>query len=183
MAFLSKKKMLSGGLKIILRPFDKAYIKGTQSAMWPHWPGHYFCQFEKRLPQLEIKSTRQIHLEIRFNPAWRFIRSSIFYWKSLLEQTFTHPTTLFNHIWLKTVFKGTWNRRGEKRVGGRAGEIAFVYQNNKRNESVHWRAKNCYTYLENRWKRFHIFGKSSFLDREPPTMIQTSCASCDMQIS
>ena len=69
MAFLSKKKMLSGGLKIILRPFDKAYIKGTQSAMWPHWPGHYFCQFEKRLPQPEIKSTRQIHLEIRFSPA------------------------------------------------------------------------------------------------------------------
>ena len=28
------------------------------------------------------------------------------------------------------------NRRGEKRVGGRAREIAFVYQNNKRNESV-----------------------------------------------
>ena len=69
MAFLSKKKMLSGGLEIILRPFDKAYIKGTQSAMWPHWPGHYFCQFEKRLPQPEIKSTRQKHLEIRFNPA------------------------------------------------------------------------------------------------------------------
>ena len=68
MAFLSKKKMLRE-LKIILRPFDKAYIKGTQSAMWPHWPGHYFCQFEKRLPQPEIKSTRQIHLEIGFNPA------------------------------------------------------------------------------------------------------------------
>ena len=33
MAFLSKKKMLSAGLKIILRPFDKAYVKGTQSAM------------------------------------------------------------------------------------------------------------------------------------------------------
>ena len=27
-------------------------------------------------------------------------------------------------------------RRGEKRVGARAGEIAFIYQNNKRNESI-----------------------------------------------
>ena len=41
---------------------------GTQSAMGPRWPGHYICQFEKRLPQPEIKHTRPIHLEIRFNP-------------------------------------------------------------------------------------------------------------------
>ena len=44
-------------------------LKGTQSAMGPRWPGHYFCQFEKRLPQPEIKCTRRIHLEIRFNLA------------------------------------------------------------------------------------------------------------------
>ena len=25
--------------------------------MRPRWPGHYFSQFEKRLPQPEIKST------------------------------------------------------------------------------------------------------------------------------
>ena len=43
-------------------------VKGTQSAMGPCWPGQYFSQFEKRLPQPEIKSTRPIHLEIRFNP-------------------------------------------------------------------------------------------------------------------
>ena len=42
---------------------------GTQSAMAPRWPGQYFCQFEKRLPQPEIKSTRWIQLKIRFNPA------------------------------------------------------------------------------------------------------------------
>ena len=30
-------------------------------------------------------------------------------------------------------------------------------------------------YLENRWKKLHIFGKSSFLNRESSTMIQTSC--------
>ena len=28
-----------------------------------------FALFEKRLPQPEIKSTRRIHVEIRFNPA------------------------------------------------------------------------------------------------------------------
>ena len=44
-------------------------LKGTQSAMGPRWPGHYFCQFENRSSQPEIKCTRQIHLEIRFNLA------------------------------------------------------------------------------------------------------------------
>ena len=28
--------------------------------------------------------------------------------------------------------------------------------------------------MENQWRRLHTFGKSSFLDREPSTMIQTS---------
>ena len=40
--------------------------------MGPRWPGHYFSQFEKRLPQPEIKSTRPIHLEIRFNSTVSF---------------------------------------------------------------------------------------------------------------
>ena len=44
------------------------YLKASQSAMGLHWPGLYFRQFEKRLPQPEIKSTRPIHLEIHFNP-------------------------------------------------------------------------------------------------------------------
>ena len=96
-------------------------LKGTQSAMRPLWPGHYFCRFEKRLPQPEIKSTRPIHLEIRFNPTKCFIRSTIFYWKSLFEQTFTHLITLFYHIWLKTVFKETWTEemRNAYMPGGR----------------------------------------------------------------
>ena len=55
----------------------------------------------------EIKCTRWIHLEIRFNLALCFIRSSIFYRKPLFEQTLTHFLTLFYHIWLKTVSKGT----------------------------------------------------------------------------
>ena len=44
-------------------------LKGTQSAVGLHWPGHYFCQFEKHLPQPTIKCTCRIHLEIRFNLA------------------------------------------------------------------------------------------------------------------
>ena len=32
------------------------------------WHGHYFCQFEKYLPQPKIKYTHPIHLEIHFNP-------------------------------------------------------------------------------------------------------------------
>ena len=49
--------------------FYLSQVKGANSALGPRWPGHYFCQFEKRLPQPEIKSTCRIHLEIRFNPA------------------------------------------------------------------------------------------------------------------
>ena len=44
------------------------YLKASQSAMGLRWPGLYFRQFEKCLPQPETKSTRPIHLEIHFNP-------------------------------------------------------------------------------------------------------------------
>ena len=56
-------------LFFVFFPVQILSFTGTQSAMGPRWPGHYFCQFEKRLPQPEIKSTRQIRLKIRFNPA------------------------------------------------------------------------------------------------------------------
>ena len=59
-------------------------LKGTQSAMRSRWPGHYFCRFEKRLPQPEIKSTRPIHLEIRF----RFLPSVSFDPRSFTENLF-----------------------------------------------------------------------------------------------
>ena len=32
-------------------------------------------------------------------------------------------------------------------------------------------------YLENRWKRLHMFGKSNFLDFEPSTMIHADSVS------
>ena len=46
-----------------------------------------FASLKRRLPQPQIKSTRRIHLEIRFNPAFCLIRSSIFYLKSIFGQT------------------------------------------------------------------------------------------------
>ena len=55
----------------LLIPSLVTRVKGTQSAIGPRWPGHYLCQFEKCLPQPEIKSQihGRIHLEIRFNAA------------------------------------------------------------------------------------------------------------------
>ena len=40
-----------------------------------------------------------------------------------------------------------------------------------------WRANTRYMYLENRWERLHIFGKSSFLDLEPPAMVHADAVS------
>ena len=67
------------------------------------------------------------------------------------------------------------NRRGEKRVGaGRETSASFTKITKEMNQ-LHLRENNCYIYLENRWERFHTFGKSRFLDHETSTMIQTSC--------
>ena len=65
------------------------------------------------------------------------------------------------------------NRRGEKRVGsGREKEKSLSFTKiTKEMNQQHWRANNCYMYLENRWKRLHMFGKSNFLDLESSTMI------------
>ena len=58
------------------------------------------------------------------------------------------------------------------------GEISFVCQNNGRNDSITLKSKlSFYEYLENRWKRFHMFGKSSFHDLEPSTTIHADSVS------
>ena len=153
------------------------YLKGTESAMGPRWPVHYFFPFEKRLPQPEIKCTRRIHKDIRYNLAKCSIRSSIFYRKPLFEQTLTHPMTLFYHIWLKTVSKGTWTEEVRNLVGaGRVKSPSFSKIIKEMNQQ-HWRTNNRFIYLENWWKRLHMFGKSSFLDLEPSTMIHADSVS------
>ena len=74
------------------------------------------------------------------NLAYCFIRSSIFYWKPLF---FTNPFTIFYHIWLKTVSKGTWIRVD----AGREESSSFNKITREMNQ-IHWRANNHFTYLK-----------------------------------
>ena len=87
-------------------------------------------------PQTEIKVTRRVHLEIRFNLRSVLLDFQSFTEKPVFECAFAHPMLLFYHIWLKTVWIAspkehekkrweTWRRRAE--------EIACVGQNNERN--------------------------------------------------
>ena len=69
------------------------------------------------------------------------------------------------------------NRRGEKRVGARREKSPSFSKITKEMNQKHSRANNRYMYLENRWKRLHMFGKSSFLDLEPSTMIHADSVS------
>ena len=65
------------------------------------------------------------------------------------------------------------NKRGEKSIGaGRKKSPSFTIYN-QINESLTLASKNSLYVLGDRWKRFRIFGKSSFLDLEPSTMSQT----------
>ena len=78
-------------------------IKGTQSALPPHWPGHYFPNFEKSSPQPEIKVTHQVLLKIHFNPRSVLLNFQSLPKKTVFECAFVHPMILFYRIWLKTV--------------------------------------------------------------------------------
>ena len=69
------------------------------------------------------------------------------------------------------------NRRGEKCVGAGWEKLLSFTKITKEMNQYHWRANNGYRYLENRWKRLHMFGKSSFLDLEPLTMIHADSMS------
>ena len=71
-----------------------------------------FASLKRVVTQPEIKCTRRIHPEIRFN-----LRSSIFYRKPLFEQTLTHPMALFLSYLVKNGIQRNKRRRGEKRVG------------------------------------------------------------------
>ena len=60
---------------------------------------------------------------------------------------FTPPFTIFYHIWLKTVSKGTRTRVG----AGREESPSFTKITREMNQ-IHWRANNHFIYLENRCK-------------------------------
>ena len=140
--------------------------------MGTRWPDHFFCQFEKRLPQPEIKCTRRIHLEIRFNLTLCFIRSS-----NLLQKTsfWTNFNSFFDIILsylVKNSIQRNMNRRGEKRVGaGERNRLRLPKYQKKWINNIGEQIIVIFINLENRWKRLHMLGKPSFLDLEPSTMI------------
>ena len=89
-------------------------FKGTQSAMWPRWPGHYFCQFEKSLPQPEIKWTRRLHLEIRFSLSVSF--DPRYFTENLFLENFNSSFDIISYL-VKNSIQRNMNRRGDKRAG------------------------------------------------------------------
>ena len=100
----------------------------------PRWPGHWFCQFEKRLPQPEIKSTCGTHpLQSCLAFHWIFdLLLKISFWANFFSSYYT----VFSYL-VENSIQRNMNRRGEKRVGdGRDKSPWFVYHYNKRNESV-----------------------------------------------
>ena len=97
--------------------------------------------------------------------------------KTPFGQTFTHLITFFFIIFGETQY---WKEHEKKRwetCRRPAGEIAFVYQNNKTNESVtFWTEQIMVIYiLKINGERLYISGKTSFLDLEPLTMIHALC--------
>ena len=94
--------------------------------MGTRWPRHQFCKFEKRLSQPEMKCTRRIHLEIR-----SVLPTVLFDPRSFTENLFFYSSfyNIVSYLVKNSVQRNMNTRRR------RAGGIAFVYQNNKRNES------------------------------------------------
>ena len=86
-----------------------------------------FASLNERLSQPEIKCTRRIHLEIR-----SLLPTVLFDPRSFTENLFFY--SFFYNI-LSYLVKNSIERNMNTRRR-RAGGIAFVYQNNKRNESI-----------------------------------------------
>ena len=85
--------------------------------MGPHWPGHYFCHFEKSLPQPEIKWTRRLDVEnsasilpcVSFDP--QSFTENLF-----LSKLNSSYDIIFSYL-VKNSIQRNKNRRGEKCVG------------------------------------------------------------------
>ena len=56
-------------------PLSWICVKGTQSALWPHWPGHWFSHFEESSPQPGIIVDLETHSNFQC-----FAWFSIVYW-------------------------------------------------------------------------------------------------------
>ena len=110
-------------------------IKGTQSAMGPRWPGHYFCRVWKA-----FTSTRN---QIYASDTCRNLLQSCLVFHSILDLLLkislwvnSSYYIILSHV-VKNSIPRNVNRRGEeKRVGAGWVKSPSFYQNNKRNESV-----------------------------------------------
>ena len=114
-----------------------------------------------------IQRSAEILPSVLFDP--RSFTENLFLSKLLLI-----PLNYFI-IFVKNIQRNM-NKWGEKGVGaGQKKSPSFTKRTREINQR-HGRANNCYIYIymKNRWKRLHIFGKSSFLDLEPLTMIRVT---------
>ena len=78
-------------------------LKG-HSQLWDPLSWTLVFHFVKSSPQPEIKDTRRIHLEIRFNLRSVLLDFQWFTEKHVFECAFPHPVILPYRIWLKTVW-------------------------------------------------------------------------------
>ena len=128
--------------------------------MGPCWPGHYFSQFEKRLPQPEIKTSRNpLQSYLVFHSILDLLLK-ISFWVNV----YSSYDIILSYL-VKSSIKRNVNRRGEKRAG--AGREKSPKITREMNQKHWWAITVIYMYLENGWKRLHIFGNSSLLNREP----------------
>ena len=102
-------------------------VKGTQSAMGPRWPGHYFCQFEKRLPQPEIEPKRRIHLKNPLPSCLVFHSILDLLLKISFRANFYSSYEIVLSYLVKNSIQRNLNKSGEKRaVAGREKSPSFT---------------------------------------------------------
>ena len=88
-------------------------LKGAQPAMVPRRPEHYFCQFEKRLPQPEVKDTSKNPLQscLVFHLILDLLEKTSF-WANF----YSSYEIILSYL-VKNSTQRNINRGGEKRVG------------------------------------------------------------------
>ena len=148
-------------------------LKGAQSVIGLCWPGHYFCQFDKHLPQPKTKCMHWIQSR---NLLWYCLVFHLIL--DLILKTSFWANFYTTHKVLSYLVKHSI-QRNMKRSSGKcedAGQEKLITEK-KRNESITLQNKSSLYKLYN-WKidgeMLHIFEKSSFLDLEPSAMIQNS---------
>ena len=164
----------SGCFTVKAMSSEPAWLKGTQSAMGPRWPGHLsvWKAFTSTRNQIYPSDTFRNPLQfcLMFHSILDLLLKTSFWANSSNSSYYIILSRLVNNS-----IQRNMNRRGEKRLGAvREISPSFTKITRERISNI-GEQKNRHIYLENRWKRLHIFGKSSFLDLESSTIIQTPC--------